>query len=59
MKDTEAEYDSIEDPLSMYKTASNEITPNSDILSINNEENVIIALKKEKKTVSILSDEFR
>ena len=46
---------SVEDPLNMHKTASNEITLVSEISNIIDEENVIIAPKKEETPVSTLS----
>ena len=54
----ETEYDSVEDSLSIHRTASNETNLVSAVPYIINDENVIIAAVQEKKTVSILSDEF-
>ena len=56
--DTETEHASVEDSLNMYKTASNETTLVSEIPSIIDEENVVIAPGQEEKIVPILSDEF-
>ena len=42
----------------MHRTGSNETDLVSEIASIINDENVIIAPGQEKKTVSILNDEF-
>ena len=41
--DPETEYASVEDPLSMHRTASNETTLISEFPNITNEKNVIIA----------------
>ena len=49
----ETEYDPVEDRLSMYKTASNEIALVSEVPYIINDENVIIAQGQDKKPVSI------
>ena len=46
----ETEYGSVEDPLSMYRTGSNETALVSEIPSIINDENVIIAPGQGKKT---------
>ena len=54
----ETEYCSVEDPLSMQRTGSNETALVSEIPSIINDKNVIIAPGQEKKPVSILNDEF-
>ena len=52
---SESKFASVEDPLNMYRTASNEITLVSEIPNIINDENVIITpgheKKKKKKTV--------
>ena len=48
----EAEYASVEDPLNMHRTATNETTLISDIPNIINEENVIIAPGQRKTPVS-------
>ena len=45
----ETEFASVEDPLNMHRTASNETTLVSDILNIINEEDVIIAPGQGKK----------
>ena len=55
---SETEFASVEDPLKMYRTASNETTLVSEIPNIINEGNVIIAPGQGKITVSILRDEF-
>ena len=54
----ETEYDPAEDRLSMYRIASNETALVSEVPYLINDENVIIAPGQEKKSVSILSDEF-
>ena len=54
----ETEYGLVEDLLSMHSTGSNETVLVSEIPSIINDENVIIAPGQGKKPVSILSDEF-
>ena len=54
----ETEYGSVEDPLSMHRTGSNEASLVSKIPSMINDENVIIAPAQGKKPVSILNDEF-
>ena len=46
----ETEHDSVEDPLSMHRTASNETALVSEISYIINDENVIIAPGQGKKT---------
>ena len=53
----ETEYGSVEDPLSMPRTGLNEVALVSEIPSIINDENVIIAKEEKKKPVSILNDE--
>ena len=55
---SETEYGSVEDPLSMHRTGPNETTLPSEIPYTINDENVIMAPRKGKKSVSILSDEF-
>ena len=55
---SEAEYVSVEDPLNMHRTATNETTLISEIPNIINEENIIIAPGQGKTPVSILGDEF-
>ena len=55
---SEAEYASVDDPLNMHRTATNETTPISEIPNIINEENVIIAPGQGKSPDSILGDEF-
>ena len=54
----ETEYDSVEDTLSMHRTASNETALVSEVSYIINDENVIIASGQGKKPVSILSNGF-
>ena len=54
----ETEYGSVEDPLSMHRTGSNETALVSEIPSIVNDENVMIAPGQGEKPVSVLSDEF-
>ena len=54
----ETEYGSVEDPLSMHRTASNKTALVSEILYIDNNENIVIASGQGEKPVSILSDEF-
>ena len=51
-------YGSVEDPLSMHKTASNKTALVSEIPYIINNENFIIAQGQGKKPASILSDVF-
>ena len=46
---SETEFASVEDPLNMQKTASNETTLASEIPNITNDENIIIAAGQEKK----------
>ena len=57
-KDVTSEYGSVKDPLSIHRTGSNETTLVSEIPSIINDKNVIIARGQGKKRVSILNDEF-
>ena len=54
----ETEYGSVEDPLSMHRTGSNETALVLEIPSIINDEYVIIAPGQGKKTASTLDDEF-
>ena len=54
----ETEYGSVEDPLSMHKTGSNETALVSKIPSTVNDENVMIAPGQGEKSVSVFSDEF-
>ena len=54
---SETEFASVEDPLNMHKTPSNETTRAIEIPNIINEENIIIVGGQEKKPASILSDE--
>ena len=54
----ETEFASVEDPLNMYRTASDETTLVSEIPNIINEENVTIAPSQGKIPVSILRDEL-
>ena len=56
---SEAEYASVDDPLNMHRTATNETTPISEIPNIINEKNVIIAPGQGNSPDSILGDEFR
>ena len=58
INNTETENDLFEDFLSMHRTASNETALISEIPNIINEENVFVAPGEEKKSASILSDEF-
>ena len=53
MNSDETEYDSVEDPLSIHRTASNETALVSEIPYIINDENVIIAPGERQKPVSI------
>ena len=55
---SEPEYASVEDPLNMQRTATNETTLISDIPNMINEENVIIVPCQGKTPVSILGDKF-
>ena len=55
---SETEFASVEDPLKMYRTASNETILVSEIPHIINEGNVIIAPGQGKIPVSILRNEF-
>ena len=55
---SEAEYASVEDPLNIHRTATNETILISEIPNIIDKENVIIAPGQVKTPVSILSDEF-
>ena len=55
---SETGYGSTEDPLSTHGTGSHEAVLVSEITSIINDENIIIALEQGKKPVSILNDEF-
>ena len=54
----ETEYGSVEDHLSMHRTGSNETALVSEIPSIINNKNVIIASGQWKKPVSVLNNEF-
>ena len=56
--ESETEYASVEDPLNIHRTASNETTLVSNIPNIVSNENIIIAPGQEKTPVSVLSDEF-
>ena len=56
--DAGTEYASVEDPLSMHRTASNETTLSSEIPNVILEENVIIVPGQEKFSASILSEEY-
>ena len=55
---SETEFASVEDPLNMYRTASNGTTLVSEIPNTINEENVTIAPGQGKIPVSVLRDEF-
>ena len=55
---SETEFASVEDPLNLYRNASNEANLVSEIPNIINDENVIIGPGQGKKPASILSDEF-
>ena len=46
---SETKFASVEDPLNMHKTESNETTLASEIPNIINDENIIIAAGQEKK----------
>ena len=52
------EFGSVEDPLNMHRTASNETVLVSEIPGIFNDEKFIIALGQGQKPASFLSDEF-
>ena len=52
------EYASVQDPLNMHRTVSNETILVSEIPNIINEENLIFAPEQEKTQVSILGDKF-
>ena len=54
----ETEYGSVEDPLSIYKTATNATALVSEMPYIINDENVIIAPGQGERLVSLLSDKF-
>lgn len=54
----EIEYGSVQDPLSVYRSESNETFFISELLNIINNENFIIAPRQGIKPISILSDEF-
>ena len=55
----ETEYDSIEDPLNVHRTASNETAfVSAKVSYIINDKNIKIAPGQGKKPVSILNDEF-
>ena len=55
---TKTEFASVEEPLNMHRTASNETTLVSEIPSITDEENILIAPGQGKTPVSILNDGF-
>ena len=55
---SETELTSLEDPLNVHRTISNESNHVSEIPNIINDENVIFATGQGKKLVSILSDGF-
>ena len=48
----------VEDPLNMYRTASNETTLVSEIPNMINEKNAIIVPGQREKAVSILGNKF-
>ena len=54
----EIEFASLEDPLIMHRTATNEATAVSQITNITDEETVTIAPRQRKIVFSILTDEF-
>ena len=54
---TEAEYSSVEDPLNMYKPATNDTTLISEIPKMINGQNIIIVSGEGKISVPILGDE--
>ena len=58
INDTDTEYASVEDPLSMHRPESNEASLVFEIPNIINEENSIIGPGQGKKPVSILSDKL-
>ena len=59
INDTETEYASVEDLLTMHRTVTNKATYIFEIPSVLiNEKNVIIAPGQRKKPASISSDEF-
>ena len=58
VNESETEYASVEDPLNIQRTASNETTLVSDIPNIVSNQNIITAPGQGKTPVSVLSDEF-
>ena len=58
VNESEAEYASVEDPLNIHRTTSNETTLVCDIPNIVSNQNIIIAPGQGKTPVSVLSDEF-
>ena len=58
VNESETEYASVEDPLKIQRTVSNETTLVSDIPNIVNNENIIIAPCQRKTLVSDVSHEF-
>ena len=58
VNESETEYASVEDPLNIHRTASNQTTLVSDISNIVSNENIIIAPGQGKTPVSVLSDEI-
>ena len=58
MNDNKIGYASVEDPLNIHRSTSNDTTLVSEIPNIINEENVITAPRQGKKTISVLSDKF-
>ena len=58
VNESEKEYASVEDPLDMHRTASNETTLISNIPNIVSNQNIIIEPGQGKTPVSVLSDKF-
>ena len=56
--DNERGYASVQDPLNLHRTVSNEATLISEIPNVISEENVIFAPEQRKLPVSILGDKF-
>ena len=54
----ETEFISVEDPLNMHRTTSNETTLVSEIPNIINDENALTKTGQGKERLSILSNEF-
>ena len=55
---SETEFASVEVPLNMHRSVSNETTLVSEIANTINKRNVLIATRQGKTPVSVLSDEF-